>query len=198
MRGFDYKKATQALNLFSIKEGGIINKMKAIKLVWLSDRVHLRKYARTITGDTYFALPNGPIPSSTRDILEQNDISLSEDELKYSSEYLKITGKYEFKSNAVVNNKVFSQTDIECINTAYDLYGKFDKYKLSDLSHSFPEWKKYESALNNKISSRFLMEEIDFFNDAPMEVDFFENKPELTILSKEVYLEYIHIANLLS
>jgi uncharacterized phage-associated protein len=197
MRGFDYKKATQALNYFSIKEGGIINKMKAIKLIWLSDRLHLRKYARTVTGDTYFALPNGPVPSSTRDILEQNEISLSDDELKYSSEYLAIINRYSFKSNSDLDYKVFSQTDTGCLDTVYGLYGQYDQYQLRDLSHFFPEWKKYESALNKKISSRFLMDELDFFSDAPKEVDFFESHSELASLSKEVYLEDTQITNFL-
>lgn len=197
MRGFDYKKATQALNFFSIKEGGVINKMKAIKLVWLSDRLHLRKYARTVTGDTYFALANGPVPSSTRDILEQNDFSLSEDELNYSCQYLEIINKYTFKSNLGLEDKVFSETDIQCLNEVYNLYGKYDKYQLRDLSHFFPEWKKYESALSNKIASRFLMDELDFFNEAPKEADFFESQPDLTTLSREVYLEDTKVSNFL-
>jgi len=48
MVGFNHKKAVQTLAYFAQKEGGVINKMKAFKLIWLSDRLHLRKYGRPI------------------------------------------------------------------------------------------------------------------------------------------------------
>jgi len=39
---FDYKKATQAINYLVKKEGGTIDKLKLIKLVYFADRYHLR------------------------------------------------------------------------------------------------------------------------------------------------------------
>jgi hypothetical protein len=50
--------------------------MKAYKLLWLADRYHLRQYGRTITGDTYFALPLGLIPSDAKNILEKKETNL--------------------------------------------------------------------------------------------------------------------------
>lgn len=38
-----------------------------MKLLWLSDRVHLNKYGRLILKDNYKALPHGPVPSATMD-----------------------------------------------------------------------------------------------------------------------------------
>jgi len=66
MKGFNYRKAIQTLVFFAEKENGTINKMKAYKLIWLSDRWHLRNYGRSILNDTYFALKFGAIPSNTR------------------------------------------------------------------------------------------------------------------------------------
>lgn len=53
---FDYRKTTQALNFFAVKNGGHINKMRSIKLIYFADRFHLRKYGRPITNDEYFAM----------------------------------------------------------------------------------------------------------------------------------------------
>jgi uncharacterized phage-associated protein len=53
MLGFNYKKAIQTLAYFAQKEGGVINKMKVFKLIWLSDRLHLRKYGRPILNDVH-------------------------------------------------------------------------------------------------------------------------------------------------
>lgn len=65
---FDYKKATQALNFFALKEGGTINKMKALKLIYFAERYHLRKYGRPVTNDDYWAMGLGTVPSGSRDI----------------------------------------------------------------------------------------------------------------------------------
>src|SRR5680860_294981 len=51
-----YEKATQALNFMATKDGGRISKLKAIKLIFLADRYHLRKYGRPVVGDQYFAM----------------------------------------------------------------------------------------------------------------------------------------------
>ena len=96
MRGFNYKKSAQALNYLANKNGGTLNKMKAIKLIWLADRLNLRKYGRSITGDDYYALPNGPVPSATRDILESSDF-LDDIASVYASEYITEIDKYNFK-----------------------------------------------------------------------------------------------------
>ena len=56
---FDYKKATQALNFFALKEGGTINKMKALKLIYFADRYNLRKYGRPVRNDDYWAMGYG-------------------------------------------------------------------------------------------------------------------------------------------
>ena len=70
---FDYRKSTQVLNFFANKQGGQINKMKALKLIFLADRYHIRKYGRLITNDVYVAMKHGPVPSTTKDISEYND-----------------------------------------------------------------------------------------------------------------------------
>jgi len=186
MRGFNYKKSVQALNLIALKSGGIVNKMKAIKLIWLADRLHLRKYGRTITGDVYFALPHGPIPSTTKDILTQNSFTLSEDEFTYIDEYLTILGKYEYQSCKEPYYKVFSQTDIASIEDIFKFYGKYDQYELRDISHRFPEWKRWEQKIG-QTNSRFLMDYRDFFKDPPINSSIFKEDPEDLALIESLF-----------
>lgn len=171
--------------------------MKAIKLIWLADRLHLRTYGRTITGDVYFALPYGPVPSTTRDILELNSFSLSEDELSYSNEFIVITDKFNYKTNKNSDTKVFSQTDLNAIQTIWENYGACDQFKLSELSHQFPEWQKYESALNQKVASRFEMDYLDFFENIQDGSDLFIDDPSSIQLSKDIYLESQKISSIL-
>lgn len=162
MRGFNFKKAVQSLNYLANMAGGEMNKMKALKLIWLSDRLNLRQFGRTITGDEYYALPNGPIPSATRDLLEASNF-LDDSASDYGSAYITATSKYNFKSVNEPNLKVFSKTDIQSLDSVHTKFGELEHFALSDLSHMFPEWKKHESALNKRLSSRFPINQSDFF-----------------------------------
>ena len=172
---FNYKKAVQLLSFFSIESGGSINKMKAIKLVWLSDRLHLRKYGRTITGDIYFALPFGPVASTTRDLVESNEL-LSDDEIEYVGKFLGNFSRYHYECIHKPDFKALSLTDKHCAEDVFRSYGHLDHFQLSELSHHFPEWKKYESALEMKIASRFNIDLNDFFlNINDLKVLFVDN-----------------------
>lgn len=162
--------------------------MKAIKLIWLADRLHLRKYARTITGDIYFALPFGPVASTTRDLLERYS-SLSDTELEYVDEYLAPYGVYEYHSTKEYNLKVFSKSDIQVLEVIFENYGHLTQYQLTELSHTFPEWVRYKSALEAKLISRETMIITDFYkNNNDLTGLFVENEQVLSD-SLEIYLE---------
>lgn len=177
MRGFNYKKAIQALNYLAIRSGGRLNKMKAIKLIWLSDRYNIRKSGRTITGDVYFALKFGPVASCTRDILENN--SLSDNELEYKRQFIEVIDQYNYVSIGEFNPKVFSQKELEVIQLMYDTYGHLTQFEISELSHIFPEWKKYEAALKSTFgSSRFEIDTKMFFENSNDGFHLFSNSEE--------------------
>lgn len=61
-------KIENAILFFIEKSGGRIAKTKLMKLLWLSDRLHLNKYGRLILKDRYYAMPYGPVPSKGLDI----------------------------------------------------------------------------------------------------------------------------------
>ncbi len=52
----EIKKPVQTINYLVRLANAPVDKMKIIKLIWLADRLHLRKYGRTIVGDTYYAM----------------------------------------------------------------------------------------------------------------------------------------------
>ena len=42
MKAYNHKKAVQLINYLAVYNQGAINKMKALKLIWLVNRLHLR------------------------------------------------------------------------------------------------------------------------------------------------------------
>ncbi len=196
MVGFNYRKAIQALVFFGNKEKGIIHKMKAFKLIWLSDRLHLRRFGRPILNDVYFALPKGPIPSNTKDLADNsNFLADSEKELREIS--IESRGRFEIKAKTRVDTQVFSQSDLAIMDEIYTHFGGLSENQLSELSHFYPEWLKFEHALQAGHSSRFEMNYQDFFEDAKENNHhIFTENSALLELNKEFFLENQIIENL--
>lgn len=205
----NFKKVTQALNWLAQQEGGQINKMKAIKLVWMADRLHLRKYGRAITQDDYVAMRFGPVGSFTRNITDEATPYLSDEQLGYSTRFIKKISDNFFESVNDVDASVFSQSDIESLERVYQDFGKFDQFELADLAHEFPEWKKFEEGLKSGRINQAPMEYVDFFNN-PSEAsptlndkfdlvkEIFDQNPETIDASKQAFTESQHIQELWS
>lgn len=161
---FNLKKATQAINFLARKSHGEIDKIKVVKLIYFADRFHLRKYGRPITNDEYWAMSYGPVNSGVKDISDMSEF-LGDTERDYASQYIESPNKNVIKSIREVNNKVFSQTDIEALNWAWETFGHINGFDLANLSHQYPEWLKFKDIIESKTQSRVRMNYEDFFED---------------------------------
>lgn len=188
------KKGTQALNYFACKKDGQINKMKAIKLVYLADRYHLRKYGRPVVGGVYWAMKYGPVSGKTLDIanLEQKDLDTVC--WKYASNFL-VHPKGDVKkenllSKHEVDLDVFSQTDIEAFETVYKEFADKDQFELADLTHEYPEWYKHKDEILSGRKRRVGMDYTDFFlNPRHKKSDFFQIDEDHLQLAKSLFTE---------
>lgn len=191
---FDYKKATQAINYLIKKEGGKIEKLKLIKLVYLADRYHLRRYGRPIVNDTYFAMPLGPVGSSVKDIAEFSDF-LAQEEVDYASKFISRGQQmHTVVSLAEVDNKVFSQSELEALEFAYKEFGKDTPINLVNITHNYPEWTKFKAALESKETTREPMNYTDFFKNSNISGDKFSIDPATLEASKELFEENFQVA----
>ena len=197
MRKFNYKKSVQLLNFFACKSGKEINRMKALKLIWLSDRLHLRVYGRPILNDTYYAMKLGPVASKTSDLAENKD-SLTEKEQTYRAKFITTKDDYHYISVQGVDFDVFSQTDIKVAEDIYEEFGNMNEFKLSDESHKYPEWKCFKMDLEKGLSRRFRMKYEDFFLNAEgLDNPIFRKDIDGLSLTKELYQENANVMNLL-
>lgn len=192
---FDYKKATQAINYLTKKEGGQIDKLKLIKLIYFADRYHLRRYGRPMLNDAYFAMPLGPVGSSVKDIAEFSDF-LAEEERGYASKYFARGGQNNtVVSVSEVDTNVFSKSEVEALDFAYNKFGKYLAPTLINIAHRYPEWDKFKSALESKETTREPMSYSDFFKDPSNGArDQFALADDVLIASKELYEEDCKVA----
>lgn len=144
-----------------------IEKLKLMKFIWLSDRIHLNKYGRLILNDRYKALPHGPIASRA---LELVGSSL---EGKYNVHGKNITATHEFDED------FFSKSDLKVMNYVWEKFKDKTPWSLRQFSHKFPEWIRFEKELSNEnLPNSYDMVIQDFF-DSP-NLDLFSD-----ILTKE-------------
>jgi uncharacterized phage-associated protein len=192
---FDHKKATQILNYFAIKAGGKINKMKALKLIFLTDRYHLRKYGRLVTNDFYVAMKLGPIPSTIMDIAEI-DKYLNRNYKNYALKYIKaLDDGNTLESINSYDDSLFSNSDVEALEFSWNTFGHFDQWGISDFTHNYPEWEKHEKAIRSGSKVKDIILE-DFFKDPDSdninkcyELDDNERKLRREQLAELTYLE---------
>ncbi len=170
--------------------------MKAIKLTFLADRYHLRKYGRLITNDNYFAMQYGPVPSGTKDICDLTDF-LSQTEKEYASQFISKKNQYTLVSNHSVDLNVLSKSDIEALTFSWEKFGDMNEFSLSKITHEYPEWKKHEKEL--EFNTRFKMNLYDFLLDPDSDIEkcYVLDESEKSIRIEQLK-EYMEIESLWS
>lgn len=188
----DYKKITQVLNYIAEKEGGEVNYMKALKLLYFADRLHLRKYGRLITDDRLVAMNKGTLGSQARDIILKNEVlpynvfEYSKDKLKRDLKKYTIGPNFKDKSS-------LSKTDIECVDKVISIFGDKEEFDLAELTHKLPEWKRHEYVIEKKEKLVEDLEPLDLFeptDNRELNKIYSQSDEELTI-SKNLFLEYL-------
>lgn len=196
--GGDFRKITQIINYLVRKDerASGISELKIIKLVWAGDRFHLRKYGRTVTGDRYIAMRNGPVGSLTKDVAEFSDNEFSKigpEDFKYIGSYIRFEKTNENAILSSVNEVDFeelSETDREALDFAWENFGKYDWRTLIELTHRYPEWKKINDQVGEKTLRSAEMDLADFFENIEDADDPFRVTNEYLPGALERYLEY--------
>jgi uncharacterized phage-associated protein len=110
---------------------------KIFKILYFSDREHLKEYGRTITGDKYIAMSDGPVPSNLYDIFKSvRGDGYFKDNGKFGI-YFSVIGNDLIKANKEPNLKQLSKTDIRHIDNSIELYGNLSWDEIREKSHDY-------------------------------------------------------------
>lgn len=130
------EKATQAAAYLLRKEGGAMNHMKLIKLLYLADRISIVRRGRPITFDWSYAMPHGPVLSITLNKI--NDAC--EEERTYWRSMISERVGNTVKAIGPPDRDQLSDLDIEALDEIYEQYGAMNQWKLREFSHTLAEW----------------------------------------------------------
>lgn len=170
---FSVEKALQTLAYLqkTTKES---NYLKLLKYLYFAERYSIRYYASPILSDHFCAMRNGPVASSTYNIIKKDDYFLSklsseERALVESSIEVDRPSEKVYISD-ISQQDLLSESDIEALDFAISTFGQFGRNKLIHLAHQFPEWKKFEKELSGtEYSKKRDMCYEDFFNNPSIE-----------------------------
>lgn len=142
---------------YLLKKVGPTDKLKLVKLLYLADKYHLIKYGRTITNDEYWAMYHGPVGSNVKDVLELDELTMSESECNFARTLFHEVGEKKFAANPKAKIDAFgflSETDIEALDFVITTFGKMGTWDIREFSHKYPEWDQYKELFENKETKR--------------------------------------------
>lgn len=112
--------------------------LSVAKLMYFADKTSLELYGRFISGDTYCAMKNGPVPSSSYDIMKE---ARTTDHFGFQVEHECYINP---KRDADLDE--FSDSDQKCLDRIIELYGKYPNWRLIEISHDAAWTSTWEQA----------------------------------------------------
>jgi uncharacterized phage-associated protein len=142
------KKIEQSLHsmLYVLNEiDGFVDFHKLFKILYFADQKHLVKFGSPISLDSYIAMPKGPVPSISYDILKavkKEGLAASYSDI--FSRYL-IVENFNVKAKVKADLDYFSKSEIDCLNESIKENKDLSFEVLTNKSHD----KAWENADKN-------------------------------------------------
>lgn len=165
---FDFAKAREAILYLASRSSNGVEKLTAAKLLFLADKYHLVRFGRPITGDRYFAMPMGPVPTTILDLLNEILEERPSEWTESLSQHLSVdqSGRWpRFVANEPLQPEFLSESDVRALDEILRRHGSKKPGELIDLTHETPAYEKAWDARGTLRSVRIPFE--DFFEEDP-------------------------------
>lgn len=136
---FNAEGALQASAYLLSRLGGTSDKIKLMKLLYLADRDHFLAHGRPITGDVQYALPHGPVPSCTLNLLSGQDAEQND----FVFRHIESTNR-TFNLVCDPGATCLGETDRAVLDAVLAKYGKLHTGAIRNLTHKLPEYVECE------------------------------------------------------
>jgi len=176
--------------------------MKLLKLYYFAEKFHLRTYGLFINDDDFYAMKNGSVASTAKDVLTKN-FNFLNDICEEESDYINNNITIDFANyNCFINNQdssTLSKSALTAIDFSLKHFSRFSQWDLSDITHDYIEWKKHKVKIINLRIPKVLENIDDFFlnpelNDSHFLMKYLRYDPyaEDRELNDYVYNNYLH------
>jgi uncharacterized phage-associated protein len=164
---FDFSKSLAVITYIASQGVPDLTTYRMLKIIFLADKSHLVEHGRTITGDKYSALPDGPVPSRIYDLFKKQVLKrpFSEEGRRILANLTvdKSSAHPIFIAKTSPDISELSRSDIAAIDSAIKKFGHLSYDEFKRLTH---EMAAFDRAWKSRKSK----------DSAPMKFeDFFEN-----------------------
>ena len=156
---YNEKVSINAILYLLSKMNGMCDIHKMCKMLYYADQYSLANYGRSITRDTYIAMPYGPVPSNIEDGfkgLRGSKFYVTIDSLKNLSQAITFINKYNIQALCKPDLDYLSVSDIRSLDFAYNKCKDLTFSQLVDMSHDLA-WN--EAKKNGEMSVKDIMRE---------------------------------------
>ena len=160
-RVYQQRKTIEAAAYLLAKLGGEMPYIKLIKLLYLADREQVKRRGRTLSGDTHWSLPYGPVLEHALNCIKGNDPAWFE--------YIRtdVDAKVTWLV-AQPELSAMSQSDTEVLDDTVACFGHLHWKELVDYTHTLPEWREPRAGSRRRI---YLQDIAAAVGHSPAEVD---------------------------
>jgi uncharacterized phage-associated protein len=181
--GFDFQFDKAKAALLYLADGNLpeFTKGKACKLLFLTDKLHLVRYGRPTTGDSYSAMEHGPIPSRTLSLLDEIEGTPASPEAIDLSMVFVLDRKFKYPRLRAVQRPdltALSESDVEALNQIIRQFGSRSFKELRSITHETPAYEKAWSLRRNDKKANPMSFEDFFEEDEEAIVGMFEEMLE--------------------
>ena len=136
---FNARKATEVASLLIQSEGGKMNVMKLVKMVYLLDRLSIARRGIPVVGGVYYSMRNGPVTSELLDVINAGRLA---DESDCSWEqFISSRNGHEVVLVDQAPVEFVSDSEIMLIAEIYKEHGQKDQWQIRDWCHqNCGEW----------------------------------------------------------
>jgi Protein of unknown function (DUF4065) len=136
---FDIRKAIAATAYLCSLNGGKLNVLHLIKMLYQADRTALVGWHRTITGDRFVSMKHGPVLSRVYDLMCGRIVEADMD--TWNMLFRPRDGNMISLKNNEIDLGPLSQRELDALDKAFQKFQKVPVGKLVDFLHkTLPEW----------------------------------------------------------
>ena len=137
----DVSKAIQAACVLLRRDGNRMSRLRLLKLLYLSERKHLRQTGTLMLGGRFVATNHGPVHGDILALMNSEHMGVT----FWSSQFHRIGRDIQIDDQPGVGE--LSPFEIDLLNSISDQFLSMDDWELAELTRSFPEFKAHTGSV---------------------------------------------------
>lgn len=131
---YNARKAAQVAAFFAKQEGGKINVLKLVKLIYLADRLALQTFEAPILNDKFVSMDHGPVNSITLNYVN----GLSDDKEEWNEFITDREGHFIGLADPKLNVRELDElsvAEMKILTLTWEKFGGMNQFEIRDYTH---------------------------------------------------------------